>query len=661
MSSKEHEYISSMRSSKEEEYISSMRSSKEEEYISSMRSNVIQTICIAELHPRSVVVSSISSACAVFMQDGRKRGFSLDLSVIFSSPLPCVEPCAWPSTEELSIQTVCNVSNTAAELVGHLERRRAFSETMAYEQQIMDAVTYTPSQEDWESMQRGQSFQQSESFVSKTLKVTSAEEPQDEKLQNLQKLLQEGFITITEFKERRLQLVDEQEVELSLIQSVEPDRSCEEVLAVGPPDFALLKEREAIKHVFDSEERKWTSSRIKVKLDHLPFAQGGLRQVYHLQDMSMEAGRLPSSLTYVAKVAMNPNENPDTYFRDVEMQAVAAKFANLYNSYNPPRRVKFLEAWIMQLMPLQASECPTNTPSRPASVPHHDWTLRGTICGVEPYIAGEYQKHNNNFGYVSELERNTPQAFSHFTYEISGHQMLIVDIQGVGDHYTDPQIHTRRGKEFGKGNLSLRGFARFLESHRCNAICRYLKLPLHNPRDQSIASEVNEAFIKGLEKVCDGTEAIPEEGTVPAQMYMKEPLVCVDHELLESQLCHYYRESHIFQQYRARKKKRQRQKQTMERDRWEEMSVRVEGRAFADGSGHVGAEFMEAESEAQSGSSVKERENERDTDGNERDRLIRRTSLGGSAGWTESISDKNDEIWRCGFCSKHLSSTCMIQ
>lgn len=27
-------------------------------------------------------------------------------------------------------------------------------------------------------------------------------------------------------------------------------------IAIGPPDFTLLKEREAIKHVFDSEERK---------------------------------------------------------------------------------------------------------------------------------------------------------------------------------------------------------------------------------------------------------------------------------------------------------------------------------------------------------------------------------------------------------------------
>lgn len=51
----------------------------------------------------------------------------------------------------------------------------------------------------------------------------------------------------------------------------------------------------------------------------------------------------------------------------------------------------------------------------------------------------------------------TPQAFSHFTFERSGHQLIVVDIQGVGDLYTDPQIHTERGTDFGDGNLGRPG------------------------------------------------------------------------------------------------------------------------------------------------------------------------------------------------------------
>lgn len=41
------------------------------------------------------------------------------------------------------------------------------------------------------------------------------------------------------------------------------------------------------------------------------------------------------------------------------------------------------------------------------------------------------------------------KAFSHFTFEASCHQLIVVDIQGVGDLYTDPQIHTSGGIEYG--------------------------------------------------------------------------------------------------------------------------------------------------------------------------------------------------------------------
>lgn len=53
----------------------------------------------------------------------------------------------------------------------------------------------------------------------------------------------------------------------------------------------------------------------------------------------------------------------------------------------------------------------------------------------------------------SDILCGSLQAFSHFTFERSGHQLIVVDIQGVGDLYTDPQIHTESGTDFGDGNL----------------------------------------------------------------------------------------------------------------------------------------------------------------------------------------------------------------
>lgn len=54
---------------------------------------------------------------------------------------------------------------------------------------------------------------------------------------------------------------------------------------------------------------------------------------------------------------------------------------------------------------------------------------------------------------------------------------------------SDPQIHTlnvlqQKGHTGfgGRGNLGIQGFEKFLRSHRCNAICRYLRLPPVNAK-----------------------------------------------------------------------------------------------------------------------------------------------------------------------------------
>ena len=78
---------------------------------------------------------------------------------------------------------------------------------------------------------------------------------------------------------------------------------------------------------------------------------------------------------------------------------------------------------------------------------------------VKNFISGEYVKHNSNCGFVEDINlRSTPHAFSHFTFEFSGHELIVVDIQGVDNLFTDPQIHTFNGENYGDGNLGIKGW-----------------------------------------------------------------------------------------------------------------------------------------------------------------------------------------------------------
>lgn len=169
---------------------------------------------------------------------------------------------------------------------------------------------------------------------------------------------------------------------------------------------------------------------------------------------------------YVLKLSKDPNENTQVYFDDVAMQMDAKMYAELYNRNKPPKKVDFLAAHVLQLVEREGEP----------------------ICGVESYIEGDYKKYNNNWDW-SDDQRNTPQAFSHFTWEASNHRLLICDIQGVGDVWTDPQIHTIEGDGYGKGNMGKEGIDKFLASHKCNAICEWLKLPISGKMKQSTVAD----------------------------------------------------------------------------------------------------------------------------------------------------------------------------
>ena len=101
----------------------------------------------------------------------------------------------------------------------------------------------------------------------------------------------------------------------------------------------------AIQHLFDCNSKKWTQQPIQVKIDTESFASGmstlclfclcmicqcalhcahvtiigSLRKAYYLRIISE-----PSEV-YVAKISIDPSEDRETYYQDVETQMYAKK------------------------------------------------------------------------------------------------------------------------------------------------------------------------------------------------------------------------------------------------------------------------------------------------------------------------------------------------
>ena len=53
---------------------------------------------------------------------------------------------------------------------------------------------------------------------------------------------------------------------------------------------------------------------------------------------------------------------------------------------------------------------------------------------------------------------------------------MLVDVQGVGTHYTDPQLHSKDLK-YGRADRGEKGFEMFFKTHVCQKTCRLLLPP----------------------------------------------------------------------------------------------------------------------------------------------------------------------------------------
>jgi DNA-directed RNA polymerase subunit RPC12/RpoP len=206
---------------------------------------------------------------------------------------------------------------------------------------------------------------------------------------------------------------------------------------------------------------KLVSQTTTVRLSESAFAKGAMRTAHAMIDTN-------TGSKAVAKVYFKVSASKAVIDRDVQSQSISKAIARefLLNK-SIPSAVDFIFTSYYKLL-----DCESSDPMQ--------------YFGSEPFIAGEYVKYNNNNGWknvaftdkAQAIFSDTAQAFSHYSWQFTYGNLMVVDLQGVNHVLTDPQIHTQGDGEnkFGEGNLGDDGIAAFFATHTCNDVCKALKL-----------------------------------------------------------------------------------------------------------------------------------------------------------------------------------------
>ncbi|XP_061451857.1 transient receptor potential cation channel subfamily M member 7 isoform X2 [Rhineura floridana] len=244
----------------------------------------------------------------------------------------------------------------------------------------------------------------------------------------------------------------------------------------GEP-VTVYRLEESSPNMLNNSMSSWSQLGLCAKIEFLSKEEmgGGLRRALKVACTWSEYDILKSGHLYIIKSFLPEVVNTwssiykeDTVLhlclREIQQQRAAQKLTFAFNQMKPksiPYSPRFLEVFLLYC---------------------HS---AGQWFAVEECMTGEFRKYNNNNGdeiIPTNMLEEVMLAFSHWTYEYTRGELLVLDLQGVGENLTDPSVIKAEEKRssdmvFGPANLGEDAIKNFRAKHHCNSCCRKLKLP----------------------------------------------------------------------------------------------------------------------------------------------------------------------------------------
>lgn len=164
-------------------------------------------------------------------------------------------------------------------------------------------------------------------------------------------------------------------------------------------------------------------------------------------------------------ICMSSDDLTEQLYRDdMARYWAAASFAAEFNAKLPAGtpRISFISCSVCQMVKKKGKP----------------WFL------CEDRVEGAWETFNTSDGVANAnpttggTDHSIVQSFSHWTHEVSGGALLVVNCQGVFNRVSNtfelssPVVHCTNPTRFGRTNRGREGISSFLRQHKCSDLCR---------------------------------------------------------------------------------------------------------------------------------------------------------------------------------------------